>query len=65
MLLPQCGEQDREAIEGGHSLVSDRALMGMLTPILNERSDPSGKRIDLLRRECGSSEVELESAATE
>ena len=34
----------------------------MLSPISKFRSDPVGKRIDLLRLECGRSEVELEGA---
>ena len=39
--------------------------MGMSSPIAKSRSDPVGKRIDLLRLECGCSEVEFETAATE
>ena len=47
------------------SLVSDSAEMGRLSPMLKLRSDPSGKRSDLLRRERGRSEVRLEVGATE
>ena len=36
--------------------------MGMLSPSLKLRSDPVGKRMDLLRLECGWSEVALEGA---